>query len=247
MDERQRDRLIEKMREDLSNALGALDTLVPLVRERGGSEDVTHLAMLSQALYRQLRTLLHMELTRQQSPTFLPRTTDLTHLCRELGRQMEGLSRALEVDFRWDIEPDSLTAVADPALLELALLSLLSNAVASAGTGGRVSLRLRSRNGLAIFIVGDSGPGLAGQALEESLGLGLQSARRVATLHRGTLVLENDEQGVCSVLSIPAAPKGQERVEAPKMGFLLTGGYSPILIELSHLLPTNCYELEDLE
>ena len=176
-----------------------------------------------------------------------PKTlTELYHkLIRDM--EMEGLSRALEVDFRWDIEPDSLTAVADPALLELALLSLLSNAVASAGPGGRVSLRLRSRNGLAIFIVGDSGPGLAGQALEESLGLGLQSARRVATLHRGTLVLENDEQGVCSVLSIPAAPKGQERVEAPKMGFLLTGGYSPILIELSHLLPTNCYELEDLE
>lgn len=248
MDERQRDRLIETMREDLSGALGALDALVPLVREQGRGEDVTHMAMLSQALYRQLRTLLHMELTRQESPTFLPRTTDLAQLGRELGRQMEGLSPALNVNFCWDVEPDTLLAVADPALLELALLSLLSGAVSAAGQGGQVSLRLRSRDGLAIFTVGDSGAGLAHRGGEDGADPGLQMVRRVAALHGGALVLENrEEQGLRAVLSLPAALKGQERVEAPKMGFLLTGGYSPILIELSHLLPGECYQLEELE
>ncbi len=248
MDERQRDRLIERMREDLSNALGALDALVPLVREQGRSEDVTHLAMLSQALYRQLRTLLHMELTRQQSPTFLPHTVDLAHLCQELGRQMEGLSRALEVDFRWDVEPAGLPAVADPALLELALLSLLSTAASAAGRGGQVRLRLRERGGRAIFTVWNSTSDPALRSPEDAAGLELQMARRVAVLHGGTLVLESRaEQGCQAVLSLPVAPKGQERVEAPKMGFLLTGGYSPILIELSQLLPCECYQLEELE
>lgn len=248
MDERQRDRLIETMRGDLSSALGALDTLVPLVREQGRSEDASHLAMLSQALYRQLRTLLHMELTRRQDPTFLPRTTDLVPLCRELARQVEGLSQALGVDFRWEIEPDGLTAVADPALLELALLNLLSNAVSAAGRGGRVRLRLRNLGGRAVFTVGDSGTGLEASSLEDCQGLGLQMARRVAALHGGTLVLEDREaQGVCSVLSLPVSPQSQDRVEAPRMGFLLTGGYSPVLIELSQLLPSECYELEDLE
>ena len=162
MDERQRDRLIETMREDLSGALGALDALVPLIREQGRSEAVTHMAMLSQALYRQLRTLLHMELTRRQDPTFLPRTADLAQLGRDLARQVEGLSQALNVNFSWEVEPDILLAVADPALLELALLNLLSGAISAAGRGGRVSLRLRSREGLAIFTVGNSGPAPAG-------------------------------------------------------------------------------------
>lgn len=248
MDERQRDRLIERMREDLSNALGALDALVPLVREQGQREDVTHLAMLSQALYRQLRTLLHMELTRQQSPTFLPRTVDLARLCQELGRQMEGLARPLEVDFRWDVEGGDLPAVADPALLELALLSLLSTAAAVTGRGGQVSLRLREREGRAIFAVWNSGSDTEGRVPEDAVDLERQMARRVAALHGGTLVLENrEEQGCQAVLSLPVAPKGQERVEAPKMGFLLTGGYSPILIELSQLLPCECYQLEELE
>lgn len=248
MDERQRDRLIERMREDLSNALGALDALVPLVREQGQREDVTHLAMLSQALYRQLRTLLHMELTRQQSPTFLPRTTDLARLCRELGRQMEGLSQPLEVDFRWDVERGGLSAVADPALLELALLSLLSTAASAAGQGGQVSLRLRERGDRAIFTVWNSGSEPDGRAPEDAVDLERQMARRVAALHGGTLVLENrEEQGCQAVLSLPVAPKGQKQVEAPKMGFLLTGGYSPILIELSQLLPCECYQLEELE
>lgn len=248
MDERQRDRLIETMREDLSGALGALDALVPLVRERGRSEDVTHMAMLSQALYRQLRTLLHMELTRRQDPTFLPRTADLAQLGRDLARQVEGLSQALNVNFSWEVEPDILLAVADPALLELALLSLLSDAVSAAGQGGQVSLQLRGRDGLAIFTVGDSGAGLAGREGEAGADPSLQMARRVAALHGGALVLENREApGLRAVLSLPAAPRGQDRVEAPRMGYLLTGGYSPILIELSKLLPGECYQLEELE
>lgn len=247
MDERQRDRLIETMREDLSGALGALDALVPLIREQGRSEDVTHMAMLSQALYRQLRTLLHMELTRRQDPTFLPRTADLAQLGRDLARQVEGLSQALNVNFSWEVEPDILLAVADPALLELALLNLLSGAISAAGRGGRVSLRLRSREGLAIFTVGNSGQAPVGWDGADSAD-SPQMARRVAALHGGALVLENrGEQGLQAVLSLPAAPRGQDRVEAPKMGFLLTGGFSPILIELSPLLPTECYELEELE
>ena len=257
MDENSRDLLIRTLREEASNALGAAEARSPLVREQGDEADRLHLAILSQALYREMRTILHLELTREEKPDFRPRTYELVTLFNDVCRQMEFFAPTLEVDFRWENTAGDPLLSIDPDLMKTALLNLLSNAFRSAGKGGSVTCRM-SRRGKAILIaVTDNGPGLrAGSAPPESLltspitglGLGLQAARRVAELHKGALVLEDrEEKGVKAVLRLPLLEKEDLVVESPRLDYMITGGFDPALIEFSDLLPPEVYDPGELE
>lgn len=257
MDENTRDLLIRTLREGVSNALGAAEALSPLVREQGDEADRFHLAILSQALYREMRTILHLELTREEEPDFRPRTLELVKLFNAICRQMVFFAASLEVAFLWENTAGDPLVFADPALLEPALLNLLSNAFRNAGKGGSVSCRMARRGEAVLITVSDNGPGLqAGSEVPESLltspvsglGLGLQAARRIAELHRGALVLEDrEEEGVRAVLRLPLQHKGDPVVEGPKLDYLLTGGFDPALIEFSGLLPSEVFSPEDLD
>lgn len=257
MDENTRDLLIRTLREGVSNALGAAEALSPLVREQGDEADRLHLSILSQALYREMRTILHLELTREEEPDFRPRTYELVKLFNAVCRQMEFFAPTLEVDFQWENTAGDPLIFADPALLEPALLNLLSNAFRSAGKGGSVTCRMARRGEAVLITVSDSGPGLqAGSAAPDSLltspvsglGLGLQAARRIAELHKGALVLEDrEEKGVRAVLRLPLQSRKDPVVEAPRLDYLLTGGFDPALIEFSGLLPPEVYDPGDLD
>ena len=103
-------------------------------------------------------------------------------------------------------------------MLQLLLLTLLSNAAKAAGKGGVVTLTLSHTRSRAILRLEDSGKGLSAHTLAalfdeqtvppltpgSGLGLGLPLARRVTALHHGTLVAESSSgRGLSVVLSLP--------------------------------------------
>lgn len=106
-----------------------------------------------------------------------------------------------------------------------------------------------------MFTVRDDGPGLreeeAGDPLlfrRNGLGLGLRAARRAAQLHDGALVLENRETGgVRAVLSLPIKKGEGGLLKSPAMGYDLAGGFSPVLVELSGVLPSRTFLPQSLE
>lgn len=257
MEKEREDKLMFHLRDQVSDLLAATQLLTPLVRERGSERDAEYLASLNQGLYRLVRTLSHMELCGETEPVFQSKAVDLAGLCRDVGYEVSSVAGDLGVDFTWELDRESLMGLADPVLLEQALLNMVTNAVQAAGQGGQVTLRFAAEKGRCRFTVQDNGPGLELDdpgadplvKLSGGLGLGLAAARRTATLHGGVLVLENSEgKGVRAVLAIPVRePDSTPRLSTPDMPRDRTGGFSQLLVELSPVLPVDRYRHDDLD
>jgi two-component system sensor histidine kinase CreC len=109
----------------------------------------------------------------------------------------------------------------DPFLLHQAVSNLLQNAIDFSPPGGRIDLKAADDGGGAlIFTVDDQGPGIPDYAREKifqkffslqrpdtgqkSTGLGLNFVREVASLHSGSIRLENlPAAGLRASLSLP--------------------------------------------
>lgn len=118
----------------------------------------------------------------------------------------------------------NLTIDAAPAALDLALSSLLANAVEHAAAGGRVAIIARERGGAVEIAVTDDGPGfppgfaLGRQRLTRAdgrAGLGLHIVDLVAVMHEGALSLGSAPGGGAAAtlrlpVTRPAAPNAQD-------------------------------------
>jgi two-component system nitrogen regulation sensor histidine kinase NtrY len=109
----------------------------------------------------------------------------------------------------------TLTLHADGDQLDQMLINVVRNAVdASLSTGGSVRVRWDQRNGSAIVLVEDEGPGLPESAnlfvpffttKPEGSGIGLVLSRQITEAHGGTLALENrlDGAGCVAAITLP--------------------------------------------
>lgn len=245
--------LLEELREQVGNLSAALQLLTPVIREQEDRKYDQYLAIATQSMYRMLRLVRNadfVQLEQQgEQPVFRPAPVDVGHLCGELSDQVESVCRHLRCEFHYECEGKSPILMADEHLLRRMLLLLLDNALRAAGAGGRAGLRLSAGGGRVSLTVWDSGtaedPPADGDPLARragGLGLGLDIARGIARLHGGSLVLERRrEGGIRSVVSLPAPLLPGAELHAPSMGYDPNGGFSPVLLELSDLLPLTFF------
>ncbi|MDM8540580.1 two-component system sensor histidine kinase CreC [Desulfococcaceae bacterium HSG9] len=115
---------------------------------------------------------------------------------------------------------DDLMVKGDSFLLYQAITNLLLNAVDFSPAHGRIELALSQADGNLRFTVTDEGPGIPDYACskvfdkffslqrpdsgKKSTGLGLNFVKEIATLHKGTVKLENNaDRGAVAILTIP--------------------------------------------
>ena len=255
-------RLVLQLRRQTAGLSAAIQRLFP--SDTLGAEKHGHyLALANQGLYRLMRLVDQMDfLDRPEGDIYRAEPVDLAGLCRRLSDELEDVSRAAGWRFEYESKLTSLVTTGDDQLLRRMLLSLLSNAAkAAAAAGGRFGLRLAKRGDRAVLTVWDQGGGLPegemallfsgpeewapGLDPDRGAGLGLPSARRVAALHGGTLMMESPPGGgFRAVVSLPIQlPEPGMTLRTPQRPYK-TEHFSGILMELADVLPLSLYTLE---
>lgn len=256
------DRLTLRIRQETTGLAAALQCLDPARQEAERARQ--YLSVANQRLYRLLRLCDHLEfLERTDDELFRPAPVDLAGLLGDLCAQVEDVCRLAGQRFQYEIEPPALDTVADAALVRRLVLSLVSNAMKAAGEGGTVTLKLAKKRTRVVLTVSDTGPGMEGRDLgrlfggestappgrtpAEGLGLGLDAVRRIASLHGGMVMVESRPgDGLRAVVSLPIRPPEDGMgLRTPARDY--TGGFSPLLVELSDALPAHLFRPEDLE
>ena len=217
-------------------------------------------ARLTRNFYRLLRTsgALLDQYGSTHDETFAPERTDLRRWLRDMTDRLcsvvDSTGRQLDVK----LPENRLYAPADPALLEQALLGLLSNAIRFSPSGSAVTLRLYEnaehcflnlRNAISAPV---SFPDLGGAftrtlgSEDQGLGLGLRRVQQIARLHGGTLLLECTPEGCFSAtVCIPCRRDGV-KLRAPAVPVDRSGGYDRMLVELADVLPDEVFDSRNL-
>lgn len=247
--------LLRQLREELNRVTGVVQLLAPLVNEHGEERHADYLAILNQGVYRTLRAVRNLEFVgTDHSPDELrPVVLDLAGLCRDTWRFCADLlDEQMDIDFTYESNTPSALVLGDTELLHRLLLNLISNAAQAAGKGGRLSLRVTADRERVRFTLWNSGGdrlpgGGAGDPdsllpREQGLGLGLDIARTIASLHGGALVFERQaSKGVSATYSMPTAEHSRFTLRENTGRADFFGGFDPTLVELSPLLGSDLF------
>ncbi|GAA1262763.1 ATP-binding protein [Kitasatospora nipponensis] len=142
-------------------------------------------------------------------------------------------SRRGDVRLRLDVQPQTLTALADPERLHQVVANLVDNACKHSPAGGLVTVRARAGSvPLALLLeVEDQGPGIPlqdrtrvfdrfsragaptaqGPGSDGGTGLGLAIARWAVDLHGGRIEVADGSQGCLIQVTLPGEPPAAPR------------------------------------
>ena len=137
-----------------------------------------------------------------------------------------------DVNLEFLPEPETLQAWIDPKKLEKILINLISNAIKYNVKGGHVDVVLKENNEHAVFLIKDTGIGIADsdrskifesfyqnaaqqqeqQPFAMSTGIGLSLTKSLVELHRGEIRLESTPgKGSAFTITLPIAREAYEQ------------------------------------
>lgn len=155
----------------------------------------------------------------QNPPKYLP--CDLTRIARETVDHLTPLAEERGITIHSRLAPAH--ALGDPGGISQVLSNLLTNAVHYNREGGEVTVTTRQRDGHAICIIADNGPGIAPEHLPKIFdrfyradrartgaagksGLGLAISRAIVLAHGGEITVENlPGSGASFTVRLPGA------------------------------------------
>ncbi len=213
---RAQQRLIGDVSHELRSPITRLGLALGLLRRDSESDTRTSVARMERELERlnaliaQLLTLSRLECLDQPPPM---ETVDLGTLVQEVTADADFEAASMDRGVRLlECAGCSMRGAGD--LLRSAIENVVRNALKYTDTGTNVSIRLHrvSGSGTAAIVVEDQGPGMPPEALEHMFepfyrvdeardrrsggaGLGLAIARRIVTLHGGSVSAANRLEG----------------------------------------------------
>lgn len=230
----------------VSNAI-AHDLRTPLSRIRGKLDDAlrheTTLATLSDAATAAIEGIDDLTLVFEQLLQIAEaesglrnksvEAVDLNRIARDMVELYDASAEEKQVMLKTSSE-DAVIATADHNLVASAVASLIENAIKYAGPGATVEVGAYADRQLVSIAVRDNGPGVPAEELPKlterfyrldrsrSLpgnGLGLSIVSAIATLHGGTLRLEDASPGLVARIVLPPW-KGEERIGSAGQAFV---------------------------
>jgi two-component system phosphate regulon sensor histidine kinase PhoR len=230
---------VSKISHELRTPLAAIRMFVDTLRDGApdGSgerqECINVLSAETSRLTRMIERLLtwgRMESGRQ---VFRMRPELVSTLVGEALAQSEPLLQTVAVQVSVELPQDSPAVEADREALVEALGNLVNNAVKYGGSGGVLTLRVRSDGGRALVDVEDRGPGIPRSehkrvfekfyrgrdqiaAQSRGSGLGLAMVVHVVRAHKGLVHLRSSPgQGSCFTVDLPSLPDPRVALSVP--------------------------------
>ena len=254
-----------QLRLSLGNIHSALARLAPPDVRDGEEKTDLNAAVLCQSYYRILRLANNLadasEPERPEGAGLV--NEDIVELCRSVMERAQGPAELVGIQLDFRCRKNSHIVAADGGRIERLLLNLLSNAFKFIGTGEkRVALEVRVEANYVYLVLSDTGRGIPPHLLEtvfdrcrqpgrldpppHGLGLGLPLCQRIAREHGGSLALASEEgKGTTVTVSLPNR-RGPQRLGMalpPDM----SGGFNPMLVELSDALPKQAFTQKYLD
>lgn len=250
---------IHRMRECLSNLNAVQRHMKRLMDETELAQTLEQdLANETRLVFQMLRMTRQAELTQELNDKSFPQEEgfDLAQVCQGMSEEATWLADLAGVRFTYSSNRENLPFKASKSLLTQMLLALVSNGIRAAGKGGTAEMKFHAENGRVVISLRDSGVGIpenrmanlfSGEVDEEDAvpgegaGLGLYNAQRIAALHGGVIIAQSGQDGgTCLVVSLPIVTPGSVPARN-NPGYDNLGGYSPVLIELSDVLPWQAF------
>lgn len=231
-----------------------LSAITATTEALGGNPEAT--AHLNRNIAQMLRILGNMSTA--ATPPHHPELLDIRALFEEIfqkaSAQLETAGRRLV----YQNLPVSIFTLADPQELERAAWNLLSNAAKFSDPDSAIRASLTRRGRMLYFTVQDLGEKvpdpIRGQifrrylrqpAIEDGrygLGLGLVMVRSAAANHGGTVLIDSPGGiGTRITLTLTIRQDIPQRLRSPILRVDYTGERDHGLIELSEVLPADCY------
>jgi signal transduction histidine kinase len=195
-------RLAAGVAHEINNPLAVILGYVRLLRKtaKGGLDD--DLAVVEEETLRS-REIVQGLLELSRPSVVESEDVDVRALCDEAVARLRDAKKldAVEVDVEGSARVEGTAAK-----LRQVLMNLVQNGAEAAGRGGRIRIRIEQRDGGADIAVGDSGPGLAPEAMSKlfepffttkptGTGLGLAVSQGIVRAHGGELTVEESELG----------------------------------------------------
>lgn len=221
----------------------------------------TQSAAITRQIYRISRVACNLaDLDQLRSGTYQPRLEKL-HLqtfLDELTQEMKDVCRSAGRTLECTLPDKAITLIADPILLERAVLNLLSNAIKYGEKAKPIVFRVDVSPTAILFRMqntcSDADSDLLTAAFQRitqrgvlpdphwGLGLGLPMVRYIAQLLGGAVAVEANRDQLATVTFSVSRKTAAPGVEAPFLPPIdYTGGMRHSLVELSDVLPDDCF------
>ncbi|MBD5150381.1 MAG: HAMP domain-containing histidine kinase [Oscillibacter sp.] len=254
-----------QLRLSLGNIHNALNRLAPPdLRDEQEGVDLDA-AVLCQSYYRILRLTNNLsDASEPERPAGQGLSNDdIVGVCREVMDRAELPAELLGIRLEFRSAKVGHIIAMDSDRIQRLLLNLLSNAFKFIGNGEkRVTLEVRVEPDYVYLVLSDTGRGIPAGLLDtvfdrcrqpgrldpppHGLGLGLPICQRIAREHGGSLALVSQEgKGTTVTVSLPNR-RGAQRLKEPML-VDLSGGFNPILVELSDALPRQAFTQKYLD
>jgi len=209
---RARDDMLAIVAHDLRNPLNTIymsaQLLLEIVSEAEHPTEHKQLAIVQRAAGRMnglIQDLLEVKRIEGGNLTLDLRRTEASSIVSDALEILRPIATASSVSLESEVAPDFPTITVDPARIQQVLSNLVGNAIKFTPAGGKITLLAKPSESEACFIVADTGPGIAPDALphifgrfwqgkrsdRRGIGLGLTIAKGIVEAHGGRIWVES--------------------------------------------------------
>lgn len=227
--------------------------------------DPTQRAQFNRRMYQTMRIISNMSdaYAYCQSGNERMEYVQICNFLEELLDKTAAQLQAADIHLQYSLPDKPIYTLADVEKLERAVYNLISNATKHTPAGGTIKVVLTHRKRLYLSVT-DDGPGVAPgvqgnvysrylrtPALtdgQEGIGLGMVLVRCVATLHGGTVLIDQPQgQGTRVTMTMDIRQRGSTQVRSPILCIDYAGERDHGLQELADVLPASLYSQENID